>query len=321
MEATQAQKSFSFIQGIVLNKIFICVVFSCMAALGTIPYGYRFAEFFGWDNAAFSLVFGVIFAAAASLANVMLGTYSLLDMKDGADKKIDLRIILVSTIGSVPYGFLCFFGYQNTLPVIVNIVISVVVVIVNAGIGYTAISNLLLSVKDILKKSGTAKTPASEVIVRVLGFSIGLAISVVMYLAACSGITDLLIHFNQVELVHYHAGYMLAILSWLPGAALFANANQIVASELLYKIMDYKKFVKGISVNNIGFTLFCLASGTAIAQMAADSFDPGRNIPDIFKIDFIQMLVQHYLIVIALFSSAALNYFSIGKLLERLKKK
>jgi hypothetical protein len=321
MELTQTQKSFSFIQGIVLNKIFICVLLSVFAALGTIPYGYRFAEYLG-ENAAVLLIFGIMFAAAASLANVMLGTYSLLDMKSDSKKKIDPRIIFVSTVGSVPYGFLCYFGYQNTLPLLINVFISVVVVVVNAGIGFTAISNLILNIREIANnKSSNSKSTVGDGVVRLVGLVIGLAISVVMYLASSSGITDLLIHYNQVELVHYHAGFIIAIFSWIPGAALFANANQIVASELFQKVSDVKKFVAGINLTNIAFLLFCLASGTAIAQMTADSFDPGKNIPAFFKTDVIQYFVLHYLVFIALISSAALNYFSISKLMQNFKKK
>jgi hypothetical protein len=169
------------------------------------------------------------------------------------------------------------------------------------------------------KNADSASKP--EIIVRVLGFVVGLAISLVTYLAASSGITDLLIHYNQTLLLQYNTGFILAILSWIPCAALFANANQIVAGDLYKKVADIKAFVKGISLTNILFLLYCLASGTAIAQMTSDSFDPEKNIPEFFKVDFVQFIVQHYLISIALISSAALNYFSIQKLIHNLKVK
>jgi hypothetical protein len=245
-----------------------------------------------------------------------------LNMRGDNKDKVDLRVLTLSTVGSVPYGFLCYFGYQNTLPLVINVTISVIVVIVNAGIGYTAIRNLFITTKRLLVRSSHAEstTTKPEAAVRCLGFIVGVAISLVTYLAACSGITDLFTHYGLNTLVHYNAGYILAISSWIPCMALFANANQIVAGELFVKLSDFKKFVKGISLSNIAFLAFCLASGTAIAQMTADSFDPAKTIPGFFKVEAIQFLVQHYLIIIALFSSAALNYFSIAKLLQRMKK-
>jgi hypothetical protein len=318
MELTQQRKSF-FIEAI-CNKVFLSVLLSFFAALGTVPYGYRFAEYFGWHNAAFSVVFGALFAFCAASANIMLGTYSLLNIKNDKQSKLNFKILLVSTLGSMPYGFLCYFGYESTLPLLVNIIISVIVVIVNAGIGYTAINNLLQSIQD-MRQNPKANKFQPQVIFRILGFVIGLLISLVTYLAASSGITDLLIHFNQTQWVNYHAGFILAILSWIPCAALFANANQVVAGDLYEKLSDFKTFLKGISLANLMFLAYCLASGTAIAQMTSDSFEPAKNIPAFFKIDYIQFLVQHYLIIIALFSSAALNYFSIQRLMQKFKKR
>jgi hypothetical protein len=322
MELIQVLTRKGILMDIIFNKVTFCLTLSFCSALGTIPYGYRFAEYFGWNNLAFSIVFGTLFAATAVIANMMLGTYSLLNMRGDNKDKVDLRVLTLSTVGSVPYGFLCYFGYQNTLPLVINVTISVIVVIVNAGIGYTAIRNLFITTKRLLVRSSHAEstTTKPEAAVRCLGFIVGVAISLVTYLAACSGITDLFTHYGLNTLVHYNAGYILAISSWIPCMALFANANQIVAGELFVKLSDFKKFVKGISLSNIAFLAFCLASGTAIAQMTADSFDPAKTIPGFFKVEAIQFLVQHYLIIIALFSSAALNYFSIAKLLQRMKK-
>jgi hypothetical protein len=302
----------------VITKVLISAVLSFFAALGTVPYGYQFAEMFGIPNPTFLLTFGVIFALCASLANMMLGTYSLLNIKTKKTEKINKNIILVSTLGSVPYGFLCYFGYQNTLPSLANIAISVIVVVVNAGIGYTAIKNLMISYKEMM--STPNKQGGDVAFVRIIGFLIGIAISLVTYLAASSGITDLLIHFNQTTLVQYHLGFILAILSWIPCAALFANANQTVAGELYTNVKDFRTFLKSVNFINILFLLFCLASGTAIAQMTASSFSPEKNIPALFKADIVQFIVQHYLIITALFSSAALNYFSIKKLFPNLGK-
>jgi hypothetical protein len=302
------------------KKLIVCIILSFFAALGTVSYGYQFAKYLQPPSTAMQMSLGAIFALSAMLANMMLGTYSLLNIKSKNNQKIQLPILLVSSVGAIPYGFLCYFGYQNVLPSVVNIAIGSIVVIVNAGIGYTAIQNLWLSVKKSLTKKTADKTPKMKTAIQVIGFSIGFAISLLTYLAASSGITDLFIHYKLDTLVEYKAGFLLAILAWIPPAALFANANQVVAGELYDKIGDFQKFLRSINKTSLAFFIFCLCSGTAIAQMTADSFAPSKNIPEIFKAEMIQFLVQ-YLIPISLLSSAALNYFSINKFFENVKGK
>lgn len=308
-------------QKILFNKFSLSIFLSFFAALGTLSYGYNFPKYFTIDNVMVLTGMGIICAACAMLANMMLGTYSLINMKENKKDKINPGTLTISFLGSIPYGFLCFFGYQKILPVAVNVAISVMVVIVNTGIGYTAIKNLIGSITKTVAKPPTRKELFSlEYFIRVIGFLIGLAISTITYLAASSGITDLLIHYQFPTLVHYHAGFVLAIISWIPCAALFANANQIVAGELYTKMKKFKKFIAGINKHTFLFFLFCLCSGAAIAQMTVESFNPSKQIPPFFKDDMIQFVVQHYLIIIAMFSSAALNYFSINKLIQHFKK-
>jgi hypothetical protein len=301
-------------------KLLLCMTLSFFAALGTVSYGYQFAKYLQPQNQIFLIGAGVIFALSAFLANMMLGTYSLLNIKNNKNNKIQFPILALSSVGAVPYGFLCYFGYQNVLPAIINISISIIVVLVNAGIGYTAIQNLWLNLKSSFAKSTNKKSSSiSKIVIQSLGFFVGLAISLLTYLAASSGITDLLSHYNLTTLVDYHVGFQLAILSWIPCAALFANANQVVAGELYDKVGNFKKFVKSINWSTVGFFIFCLCSGTAIAQMTSDSFSPDKQIPEMFKADVIQMMVV-YLIPVSLFSSAALNYFSINKFFDNIKK-
>jgi hypothetical protein len=301
-------------------KLVICAFLSFCAALGTLPYGYRFAEIFGLKNKLFLITFGLTFALTAGLANMMLGTYSLTNKKPG--EKMVPSILLLSTLGSMPYGFLCYFGYQSLLPFVLNVTISVIVVIVNAGIGYTAIRNLLLSIKPLFtSQKEKLKLFSGQAIVRMLGFLIGLSVSIVTYLAASSGITDLLISFNQTWLVQQHFGFIIAIIPWLPAAALFANANQVVAADLYHSVSDFQNIGKNLNLNTVLLILFCLASGTAIAEMTFESFDLAKHIPAFFKTDLIQIIAHSYLVPIALFSSAALNYFSISQLFKPAKVK
>jgi hypothetical protein len=300
-------------------KLIICVIFSFISALGTLTYGYHFAKYFQLQNTLLLLYVGVIFAICAMLANMMLGTYSLVNMQNRKGQKIHFDILFLSTASAIPYGFLCYFGYQNILPAIVNITISMIVVIVNTGIGYTAIHNLSQNMKTIFVKSpGRKRQNIAMIVVQTAGFLIGLTISIMPYLAASSGITELFIHFNLTTLVNYKVGFILAILSWIPCAALFAHANQIVAGELYAKVIHFKKFLRSVNKSSVALFIFCLCSASALTQMTADSFSPTKQIPEFFKADYIQMLVQ-YIIPIALLSSSALNYFSLTKFFSHFK--
>jgi hypothetical protein len=251
----------------------------------------------------------------------MLGTYSLLMMKARKSEKINLVILATSLLGSVPYGFLCFFGYQQILPATLNIALSVIVVVVNAGIGYTAIKSVVGSLKDYFgKKNLRRKLPVVEQIYRSIGILVGIVISTTMYLATCHGLTHLLAHFHFDALVAMNAGYYLAFISWIPVAALFANGNQTVANELYQNIRKFSQTVSATTTFSVLFILFCLLSGSAISTMMRDAYDNSKDIPGVFKMDFIQFTVNHYLIVVALISSAALNYFAINKLREYFSK-
>jgi hypothetical protein len=264
---------------IIFNKFSLCLFLSSFAALGVLSYAYHFSHYLGISNQFLASSLGALCALCAMLANTMLGTYSLLTIKTSRSEKSDLKILGLSTLGSIPYGFLCYSGYQNILPATINIVISVIVVVVNAGIGYTAIKNVLISVKS---KKNKKKVSVYEYFIRGLGLLVGLIVSVTMYLATCHGVNELLIAYHLSSLVHYKVGFIFALISWLPIAVLFANANQTVAGELYQKCKHPKKLIQSTRIISMGIILFCLFSGAAIAQMMDESFDPAKKIPTIF---------------------------------------
>jgi hypothetical protein len=305
----------------ILNaKFFLCLFLSIFAATGVIMYGYQFPELLT-TNKYFSIPVGILCAATAMIANLMLGTYSLLVMKTKKSEKINWLILITSLVGSVPYGFLCFFGYQKILPAAINVTLSIIVVIVNSGIGYTAIKGVLKSLTEYFGKEKLRyKIPVTEQLVRITGIVIGLIISITMYLATCHGLADLFKHFQFDKLIAMHAAYYMAFISWVPVAALFANGNQTVANDLYQKCKTLPKTLAATNGYSIAFIFFCLFSGGSIAAMMHDSFDNSKKIPDLFKMDLIQFTVNHYLFILALFSSAALNYFAINKLREYFSK-
>ena len=301
-------------------KFGICFFFALIASSGVILYGYEFANLIQIKLKYLVVTIGLLSASCSMLANIILGTYSLLIIKKNKTDDINWIIMLVSLIGSVPYGFLCFFSYQKTLPIIVNTTLSCIVFIVNAGIGYTALKKVYEGVSNYAgKKKLRDKVGLSEKGVRLLGIFIGAIISTTMYLATCHGLTDLFNKFGFHQLVDMQVGYYLAIVSWIPVAALFANGNQAVAYNLYSAIVNFKKTISSTKISDISLIVFCLFSGTAIYSMMHDAYDSTKIIPDFFKLDMIQALVNNYLLPIALLSSGAINFNAIQNIKAYLK--
>jgi tetrahydromethanopterin S-methyltransferase subunit F len=301
-------------------RILTFFIFSSMAATGVILYAYNFPKLIHVSQPVFGIFFGVLCVAASMLANIVLGTYSLLNMRSDQSEKINWIIIIISFVGSIPYGFLCYFSYQKLLPVIFDINLSIIIVIVNTGIGYTAIKNVIKNIK--INSTAKKKITHGERSSRIIGMCIGILISVTMYLATCNGITSLLMTYKFDSLVKIHAGYFFAVISWLPVAALFANGNQSVAHEIFLVLTKGKREAGTKSkYYHIALAIFCMLSGTSLAAMMVASFDSTKLIPHFFKHDYIQYAVNHYLLVLALFSSAALNYFAINELLKYFETK
>ena len=307
----------------ILNaKTIICLILSTFAASGVILYGYHYPELFHLKNSYLLILLGVICSATATTANIMLGTYSLLTMKQKASDKIVLWILATSLIGSVPYGFLCYFSYEKNLPLLFDVILSIIVVIVNAGIGYTALKNVFSSlVKHFGKKQLIKKIPFAEIMIRCFGVLVGIVVSIIMYLATCHGLNDLFNKFDFKNAVDSHVSFYIAIISWIPVAALFANGNQTVANSIYQSVSDLKRALQKLTFATVLLLIYCLFSGSSIAMMMADTFDKTKQIPSFFKNENILFIVNHYLLYLALLSSAALNYFAITNLKQFFNKK
>jgi hypothetical protein len=296
-------------------KFIVILICSFVAGLGTVPYGFRFANFLENKNHFLFLVVGSFFAAMSLFANMALGSYSLLnaDLKQTLINRYYLSI--GSVISAIPYGFIGYFGFKEYLPFFINLTISLMIVIVNTGIAYSAIYNFLA---DILKKS-LKKISYDIKIVRQLGVFIGFLVSITIYVATSHGMTSLLVSITQKPRLAFYLGCIVAILSWLPFAALYANFTSVV-SEKVYVFLA-KNLLKITRLNKINVALIIIAigSGASFAQIAIDFFQPAANIPLFFKDQLVQIFIYNFVIPCAFFSSAAVNYTALQRVILQFK--
>lgn len=301
------------------TKLFIIIIASCIAAFGTMPYGFQFAQIFEPYNHMMAIIAGIFFAASAALANIALAIYSFL--KSRTKQKIINRIylMLISSISAVPIGCMCYFAYFHIFPIVLTIVLTAAVTIINAIIGYTAILNLIVEIKSLEVFAYSYQ----ELICRILGFVIGAIVSLTAYMAAVHGITEIILSMNQWNNKHIiNLACLIGFITWIPFAALFSNATQICAAKIYRYFSEFKTSIKKSSLFNLLLLFFSLCSGTAFAQTAIVFFNPDMNIPAICKTIAMQHFFSSFLVPCAFFCSFGVNYLALTNLFKvALKRK
>lgn len=296
------------------KKKLLLLIFSLAgitAASGTIPYGWNFALNFPISNTSVKLILSLTFALTAAFANAALGAYSLLYIRRAeTDSKFNLIAIAIAVIGSIPTGFICFVGYEKILTTFLNILLSVTVIVVNAAINFTAIRKAINSIINHLKQKNQRNTEitSQEKIAKMIGLIIGLTVTLTFYLASTNGLYQLfkLVHSFSTDTIK-HLSQLLAIIIWLPGAALFGNSTQIVACLVYNFTKSFKQKIHKISWINICIILLAILSAGGFAQMTIDFFNPTMNIPDFFKQSYIQKLIFTVFVPLSYLASAAVN--------------
>ncbi len=295
---------------------FLTVVAALIASLATFPYGYKFATLFNLPNDATYVIVGCLLGGSASLANAILGIYSLSNIK--ITQKGNLYgIATLSTLGAIPTGFFSYFGYNHILPISLNVITSIIVVIVNTGINFTAIVNLLKNIKNFLeKKQASKKVNWFRTVICAIGGIVGVLISLTAYLATTNGIAHIAMNYISSQAAALYIGSTLAIIAWLPLGALYLNSTEIVTEKIYDFFVKLKYNSKHIRIYDLLLIIFVLLSGTAFSRMVYDFYDPKNMIPDFFKLPFIQAIAYHYLMPLALVSSAAVNYFAFINIIK-----
>lgn len=294
-------------------KILISALFATIASLSTFLYGFRFAEHYLALSSYSLLIIGFLLGLIATAANIILGTYSLVKIRVSHYDKRNLLYLIISFLGAIPVGFICYFGYRDLISTKLNIEISLIVLCVNAGIYYTAINNMvktskrfkhLLKIDHLNDKVG--------LFYYTFAILTGFIVSLIGFFAASTGINNLLITTHHYLLLHYKLDYLFAFITWAPFAALFINANYAVAHEMLHKMADNLTVVLNHKIRNTVIIIFCLCSGSSLAEMAFEIF----NNATLINGHVFELLINYCLVPLALFSSAAVNYYSIKGLIN-----
>jgi hypothetical protein len=104
--------------------------------------------------------------------------------------------------------------------------------------------------------------------------------------------------------------YGLAIMTWIPNAALFAHATQATAISLYKTLPQAWQHCKNQHLSDWLFFIATLCSGSSYGQITMDFLNPNTPIPMLFKADWVQMSLP-LVVPIAVLSSAMVNYCAI----------
>lgn len=312
------------------NHIYLLLIIlaSLISALGNIPYGFRFSYTVFPSFEPFSMIAGLVFALTASLANAALGSYSLLSMHVEKFSELRISVLILSILASIPTGFMCFLGYRNIIPNTINSIVSIMVCIVNSGIGYRAISNLIEDGKKLranylkwVNNTYYLMGVIPELTIRTLGFILGLGVSLVSYAAASDGMHIVFSNFNFTNNWISPLIYVLAVLPWIPSAALFANSTQQVSGDIYQKTRDiiFNKANDHINPTQLFIIIVSILSASSLCQIVLELLSPSSHIPELFKAEDIQLIIHRILAPITFISSACVNYLALTRTRSEIK--
>src|SRR5205085_9329178 len=129
--------------------------------------------------------------------------------------------------------------------------------------------------------------------------------SLTAYAAADHGLTGLVsLGLGETrDYLAFELASVLGFITWIPFAALFANAMQKTMGNIFYSKRH------GIAPRSNHFKLIhfliliiALCSGASFAQMAITFFNPEMQIPSLFKMDYIQIFIFNALVPLAFIS-------------------
>lgn len=295
----------------------VAIFMAAIASLGTMPYGFQFAHVFTLSNNHLYILFGSLFAITAAIANTALGTYSILNIKPNFHKKATL-LIIISFASTIPIACMCYFAYIKLVPLYINVITTMAVTLINTGIAYTAIENLMIE----LKQSQFIRYQLMDVFVRTIGFMLGIGASLAACMAAIHGLNEL---FNYVLIdtdkqFIFHLACIIGFGSWLPIAILYANSMQIILSKLYHSFAS-RKLNFQLDFFNLLVFFIAVFAGTSFAQIAIMFFNTNMHIPDIFKIPSIQVFIYHFLIPISYIANIGVNYLALKNVFATFKLK
>ncbi len=294
-----------------IYKIAGCLLTSGVASLGTIPYGYFFAGFLIKISPVFAFVSGILFAATAAIANIALGTYSLLSFRFHQKNIPIFYLLCISFISAISAGCMNFFAYAKMLPLIINSIMTAAVIITNAAIASVALYNTVIN----LHQNKNCNINTLYFLMRWTGFTIGVLTSFTAYVASAHGISQLLTNYIQSAVAN-HIAFFISIIIWLPAAALFGNSVQLCFESLFFWIKKFPKNIVLLNKNKLIILLFSLLSSSSFTQITITFFDVKMNIPYFLKTGSVQFFIHYFIIPFSMLSSCFVNYLALTRVIE-----
>lgn len=293
-------------------KYLLLIIPSLIAASGTFPYGWRFAELIPIASPYIFFTAAILFSTTSTLANAILGFYSLLQ---SFQHKFNIFYIILSMIAAIPLGFICFSGYEPFISLINNLIISCTVTIVNMTISYSALLNFDFS---FLKRR--LNSSAFSLFLKILAFSIGIVVSTVLSFAAIDRLFTIFSTFNISPDIALISSNIIGIILWIPNAALFGNSTQYTVSILHSFLSNFRNQYHQIKLNNILIFVFSMLSASAFAQMNLDFTAVTRHIPVFMKSIEMQMIIHYIITPMAFLSISSVNLVALIRLLPIIEK-
>src|SRR5579864_6748710 len=93
-------------------RLNLIILAASIASLGTIPYGYQFAQCLGPTHYLLAVVAGILLGLTAATANTALGVYSFLNMNAEKSSVNIIYLLSGSVVSAIPMGFMCYFAYH-----------------------------------------------------------------------------------------------------------------------------------------------------------------------------------------------------------------
>lgn len=293
-----------------LCKVSLVILLACIAALGTVPYAYRFSHI---------AILGIVLAAFSLISNTGVGVYSLLKIDWKKPIINPIYLLAFSLLSAIPSGFMSYSAYQVILSSFLNIIFSLTIVITNTAISFTAVSNFILEMKSLYHNY--TQISYAEYGVRVIGGLIGLAVTLLIYVISVNGLWKLLSIFTVIEPIKLYIVYTLSVIIWVPSAALYVNATQVVAGQI-YHFFNVKNKQRKINVIlNLFMILITVGAGASLAQIGIEAFNPADSIVTWTKLDATQPFINFLFIPFTFISAMSVNFFTLNNIIISIKSR
>lgn len=294
--------------------LFLVIVLAGISSLGTMPYGYRFAEIIKPYSQSLFYLLGIVFALSAAFANTALGGYSLYSINKKTAKINPLFLMSASFACAIPTGCMCFFAYHSILPFTLTLLLTIATLIINTGISYTAIINLILEFTQQDSELGKY----TRLLIKIISLLIGILSSLAACMAAIHGLTVLFLSLSFNKALAVNLAEILGIGVWIPFVALYSNSTHIMVKEIVNFFINIRSKLNKFNMKLIILFIIALLAGSSFAEIAIEFFRPTMYIPIFLKNPFTQAIIHYVIVPLSYFANVGVNYLAMCNLTHQL---